>query len=92
MKFDSNKLAVRTVGYGDVFGREMAQTPLTPYINQNGKMSVSLSTDKDILPNSSGVLAYIEIEALTDGKPEISFDTGMISVMSVDGKIFTLSY
>lgn len=92
LKFDSNKVAVRTIGYGDVFGREMAQTPLTPYINQNGKMYVSLSTDKDILPNSSGVLAYVEIEALTDGKPEISFDTDMINVMSVDGKTFTLSY
>jgi len=92
LKFNPNKLAVRTVGYGDVFGREMAQTPLTPYINQNGVMSVSLSTDKDILPNSSGVLAYIEIEALADGKPEIAFDSDVIGVLSADGKIFTLSY
>lgn len=92
LKFDSNKVAIRTVGYGDVFGREMAQTPLTPYINQNGIMSVSLSTDKDILPNSSGILAYIEIEALADGKPEIAFDSDVISIMSADGKVFSLNY
>lgn len=92
LKFDANKVAVRTVGYGDVFGKEMAQTPLTPYVNQGGKMFVSLSTDKDILPNSSGVLAYIEIEALTDGKPEVAFDSDMVNIMSVDGKTFTVKY
>ena len=92
LTYDASKIAVRTVGYGDVFGREMAQTPLTPYVNQGGKTYVSLSTDKDILPNSSGILAYIEIEALTDGKPEINFDTDMLNIMSVDGKIFSLKY
>lgn len=92
LKFDANKVAVRTIGYGDVFGREMAQTPLSPYINQNGLMSVSLSTDKDILPNSSGILAYIEIEALADGKPEIAFDSDVISIMSADGKVFSVNY
>lgn len=92
LQFDPNKVAVRTIGYGDVFGREMAQTPLTPFINQGGRTYFSLSTDKDILPNSSGILAYVEIEALTDGKPEVAFDTDVMNVMAADGKIFSLNY
>lgn len=92
LQYDANKVAVRTLGYGDVFGKEVAQTPLTPFINQGGKTYFSLSTDKDILPNSSGILAYVEIEALTDGKPEIAFDTDVMNVMAADGKIFSLNY
>ncbi|MEO6588926.1 MAG: secretin N-terminal domain-containing protein, partial [Pyrinomonadaceae bacterium] len=92
LKFDSSKVAVKTVGYGDVFGRDMAQTPLTPFVNQDGKMFVSLSTDKDVAQSSSGVLAYIEIEALADGKPEISFDTDILNFLTADGRSFSVKY
>jgi hypothetical protein len=92
LKFDSSKVAVRTVGYGDVFGKELAQTPLTPFLNQDGKMFVSLSPDKDSAPNASGILAYIEIEALTDGKPEIAFDTDVLNFLTADGKSFSVKY
>ncbi|MGI9055648.1 MAG: secretin N-terminal domain-containing protein [Pyrinomonadaceae bacterium] len=92
LKFDSGKVAVRSVGYGDVFGKELANTPLTPFLNQNGKMFVSLSTDKDVAQNSSGILAYIEIEALTDGKPEIAFDADILNFLTADGKVFSVKY
>ena len=49
---------------------------------------VSLSTDKDIAQSSSGVLAYIEIEALADGKPEISFDADILNFLTADGRCF----
>lgn len=92
LKFDSSKVAVRNVGYGDVFGKDLAQTSLTPFLNQDGKMFVSLSTDKDVAQNSSGVLAYIEIEALADGKPEIAFDTDVLNFLTADGKSFSVKY
>ncbi len=92
LKFDASKVAVRSVGYGDVFGKELAQTPLTPFLNQDGKMFVSLSPDKDSAPNASGILAYIEIEALTDGKPEIAFDTDVLNFLTADGKVFSVKY
>lgn len=92
LKFDPTKVAVRTVSYGDVFGSSLAQTPVTPFINQNGKMFVKLLSSKDTAENSSGVLAYIEIEALTDGKPEITFDADMVNVMTSDGKAFALKF
>lgn len=92
MKFDAAKVAVRSVGYGDVFGAAMAQTAANPFINQNGKMYVTLASPKDIAESNSGVLAYIEIEALTDGKPEISFDADMVSMLTADGKSFALKF
>ena len=92
LKFDAGKVAVRSVSFGDVFGKEMANTAATPYINQNGSMYVSLSTAKDTAENSSGVIAYIEIEALADGKPEINFVADMMNVMTADGKNFALRF
>ncbi len=85
-------MAIRNVSFGDVFGRELAQTAVTPFLNQGGKMYVSLSTSKDISENSSGTLAYIEIEALADGKPEILFDANVMSFLTADGKNFTVKY
>ena len=92
LKFDDKKVAIRNVSFGDVFGRELAQTAVTPFLNQGGKMYVSLSTSKDISENSSGTLAYIEIEALADGKPEILFDANVMSFLTADGKNFTVKY
>lgn len=92
LKFDGKKVAVRSVSFGDVFGRELAQTPVTPFMNQNGKMFVSLFTSKDIAENSSGILAYIEIEALADGKPDIAFDADVMSFLTADGKNFTVKF
>jgi general secretion pathway protein D len=92
LKFDGKKVAVRSVSFGDVFGRELAQTPVTPFMNQNGKMFVSLFTSKDVAENSSGILAYIEIEALADGKPEIAFDADVMSFLTADGKNFSVKF
>jgi general secretion pathway protein D len=91
LKFDQNKVAVRSVSYGDVFGG-LANTTVTPFLNQNGKMFVSLSSPKDAAENSSGVLAYIEIEALADGKPDISFDSDVLNMLTADGKNFAVKF
>jgi general secretion pathway protein D len=92
LKFDAAKVAVRTVSYGDVFGAGTAQTAATPFMNQNGRMYVNLSSPKDVAENSSGILTYIEIEALADGKPEISFVADVLNMLSADGKNFTLNF
>lgn len=92
LKFDPAKTAVRTVQFGDVFGSGVAQTNVTPFLNTNGKMYVSLSSDKDMSAASSGILAYIEIEALSPGTPQIAFDTEILSVLTVNGKSFDLKY
>jgi hypothetical protein len=92
LKFDTAKVAVRTVSFGDVFGASLAQTTVTPFLNQSGKMFVSLSSPKDVAENSSGILAYIEIEALADGKPEISFDADVLNMLTADGKNFAMKF
>jgi hypothetical protein len=92
VQFDAKKMAVRSVSFGDVFGVGLAQTLATPFVNQNGKTFVSLSSPKDVAENTSGVLAYIEVEALTDGKHEISFDKDMFTLLTGDGKNFKVQF
>jgi general secretion pathway protein D len=92
LKFDAQKLAVRAVSFGDVFGGELAGKAQAPFLNQNGKMYVSLSSSKNTAENASGVLAYIEVEALADGKHEISFDSDVLNILTADGKDFVLKF
>ncbi len=89
LKFDVKKVAVRGVSYGDVFG-VIANSPVVPFLNQNGKMYVSLTARDDA--NAAGVFAYIEIEALAAGRPEIAFDRDVLNFMTVDGKSFKLKF
>lgn len=92
LRFDDKKLAVRSVSFGDVFGAGMANTPATPFLNQNGKMYVSLASVKDASEGSSGILAYIEIEALVDGVPEMIFEKDVLNFLTADGRNFTVKY
>ncbi len=92
LHFDPNKLAVRGVSFGDVFGAGVAQTKATPFVNQDGKTFVSLSSAKDIAENSSGILAYIEVEALADGKSEMTFDKEVLNLLTADGKNFKVQF
>jgi general secretion pathway protein D len=92
LKFDAQKLTVRSISFGDVFGAEMSGKAATPFLNQNGKVYVSLSSSKDSAENASGILAFIEVEALADGKQEIVFDADMMNIMTNDGKNFTVKF
>ena len=40
----------------------------------------------------SGVLAYIEVEALSDGKFDIEFDPDITAFITSDGKSFAVKY
>ena len=92
LKFNSRKLAIRDVSFGEVFGSGLAQTKTTPFLNQNGKMFVSLSASKDASEFSSGILAFIEVEALADGKHEIEFDSEAMNLLTADGRNFIVKF
>jgi len=91
VKFDSSKIAVRSVSYGEVFG-DSANKAANPFLNQNGKMYVSLAGSKNTSDNATGIMAYIEVEALADGKHEIAFDNDVLNILSNDGKAFTVKF
>jgi hypothetical protein len=63
-----------------------------PFLNQSGKMYVSLATPGDAVDNATGILAYIEIEALTDGKPVISFYKDALNLLTGKGKNFVITF
>ena len=69
-----------------VFG-SLADRAATPFVNQDGKMYVSL-TAKDDSAKTAGTLLVIEIEALASGKPAIAFDRDVLSFLTLDGKNF----
>ena len=92
LQFDDKQIAVKNVAFGDIFGADLAQTSATPFLNQGGKCFVSLSSPKDTAQNSSGILAYIEVEALTDGQHEFSFNKDVLNMLTADGRNFSLKY
>jgi general secretion pathway protein D len=92
LNYDQNKIAIRKVIYGDVFGDKLAEKEATPFLNSKGKMFVTLASDKDLAVGGSDVLAYIEIESLIDGTPEIKFDSNISNILTEDGSSFLLKY
>jgi hypothetical protein len=92
LRFDEKLLAVRGVQFGDVFGGKLANAAATPFLNQSGKMFVSLSTADNTVETTSGVIAYVEIEALADGKPQLTFDKDVLNLLTSDGKNFAVSF
>lgn len=86
LKFDSSKIIVRSVRLGDVFGSELANTEISPFLNSNGRTFFTVSPNKDSLISESGILAYLEIEALSECVPEIAFETEMMKIFTADGK------
>lgn len=92
LKFDAKKLAVRSVTLGDSYGATMANTTVTPFLNQNGKTFVSLIANDGIVSSMSGILAYVEIEALSEGVPNIAFDRDVLNFLTSDGKNFAVKF
>lgn len=92
LRLDAEKFSVKQVMYGDVFGTALARSAVPPFLNKNGRMYVSLTMPQGIADSSTGVIAYIEIEALVDGVPSLSFDNDVVNIQSADGKNFTIEF
>ena len=90
--FDPKQVAVRSLMYGDVFGGTYANTAATPIINQDGKMRVSLPMKEGAAPGTFGIIAYVEIEALADGKPVLTMDNSALSILSAEGKSIVVKF
>ncbi|NNE68238.1 MAG: hypothetical protein HKN33_16865 [Pyrinomonadaceae bacterium] len=89
--FDETAVKIKSVSFGDVFGPTLAHTEATPFFNQNGKLYVSLSSVTDVAANSSGVLGFIEIEALRDGFPQLEFDPEILNMLTATGGNFRVT-
>jgi hypothetical protein len=78
--------------FGDVFGMGTANTAATPFLNQNGKMYISLSMPDKAVSITDGVLAFVEIEALADGKPDIVLEKDVLNFIAADGRNFVVKF
>ncbi len=92
LKYDAKKIVVCSVTIGDVYGVNSANKAVAPFLNQNGKTFVSLVAADDRAGSASGVLAYVEIEALIGGVPAIEFDRDVLNFLTADGKNFVVKF
>ena len=90
LRFNDKKLAIRSVTFGEIFGTTAANTAVLPFLNQNGKMFVSLSLPEGNVAAESGVLALVEVEALVDGKVEIKLEKDVLNLLAADGRNFAV--
>jgi len=70
----------------------MANSIATPFLNQNGKMYISLTAGDKALAGTDGVLAFVEVEALADGKPEIALEKDVLNFLTADGKNIPVTF
>jgi general secretion pathway protein D len=92
LRYDSSKFAVRSVEYGDIFGGGVANTAATPFLNEKGKTNVSFSLPQGTVAAGNGILAYIEVEALSEGRPQITFDKDVMNFLTAEGRNFVVSF
>ncbi|MBX3244974.1 MAG: hypothetical protein KF685_11000 [Acidobacteria bacterium] len=92
LSFDQSRLAVRSVSHGDVFGPALTGSVASPFVNNGGRMFVSLAMLAGTADAGKGTLAIIEFEALSDGIPVIQFEKDVLNILSADGKGFSVQY
>jgi len=92
LRYDSSKFAVRSIEYGDIFGAGVANTTATPFLNEKGKTNVSFSLPEGTVAAGNGILAYVEIEALSEGRPQITFDKYVMNFLTAEGRNFAVSF
>lgn len=92
LSFDHSRLAVRSVSHGEVFGPALTGSVASPFVNNGGRMFVSLAMLGGTANAGKGTLAIIEFEALSDGVPVIQFEKDVLNVLSADGKGFSVQY
>lgn len=92
LRYNPFNLAVRSVSFGDVFSSSVRGKEAAPFINQDGKTYVALSTLKDLPESKNGILAYIEVEALADGQFMIGFDPDITAFLTSSGKSFAVKF
>lgn len=92
LRFDDKRLAVRSITLGEVFGVDASKTTVAPFINNDGKMFVSLALASGGVTAASGVLAIVEVEALADGRVELMFEKDVISFLAQDGKSVAVKF
>lgn len=90
LRFDASTVAVRRIVYGDIFGTTQEGVEATPFLNNNGRMYVSLTAPDGIVSALTGSVIFVEIEALKDGVPVINFDPDILNLLTSDGKNFSV--
>lgn len=85
IRYDPTKVAVRSISLGDAFGAK-ADSAVVPFMNADGKTYFSMIAADGLAVSQTGVIAYIDIEALADGVPQVDLDSYVLNLMTADGR------
>ncbi|MBX3283148.1 MAG: hypothetical protein KF756_11795 [Acidobacteria bacterium] len=85
IRYDPTKVAVRSISLGDAFGAK-ADSAVVPFMNADGKTYFSMIAADGLAVSQTGVIAYIDIEALADGVPQVDLDSDVLNLMTADGR------
>jgi general secretion pathway protein D len=66
LNYDAAKIKINRVVYGEVFGAELAKKDVPQFAANNGAMMANFPLKPNQFAQNTGVLAYVEIEALED--------------------------
>lgn len=84
LNFDGSKMRVKKVSYGEIFGANAAKQTVAPFVNEGGKLIVNLKPSP-VTVGTAGILAYIEVEAISDVTPAFAFDETATNLLGADG-------
>ncbi|MFL6468794.1 MAG: secretin N-terminal domain-containing protein [Pyrinomonadaceae bacterium] len=90
LKYDPLKFSVGDITLGDVFGAQSAGKTVLPFLNQNGKTYVTLAIPDGVSVTSKGIIAYLEVSALSDGPLQMEIDKDVLNFLTLDGKNFSV--
>ncbi len=91
VRYMSASVRIKSVTLGDVFGTADG-TAVNPFLDEGGRTYVTLSPQNGTAQNPSGILAWIEVEALDDGKFSLEFDSENTSLLTPAGRAFRIAF
>ncbi|MEP6923194.1 MAG: secretin N-terminal domain-containing protein [Pyrinomonadaceae bacterium] len=84
--YDPSKIKISRVMYGNVFGADLAQKDTPMFAASGGMMMVTLQAKQNNVAHGTGVLAYLEIKALSDGEANLQINNVSSSLIGINGE------
>jgi general secretion pathway protein D len=90
--YDASKIRIKRIVYGGVFGNELAGKDAPPFAAGNGRLTATFQMKENQTTQGVGVLAYLEIEAITDAESvALQINNTVSSLVGYGGETLVLN-
>ncbi|MEK6283306.1 MAG: secretin N-terminal domain-containing protein [Acidobacteriota bacterium] len=91
LRFDPKVVKVKAISGGNILADQDGKPAgVTQSIDPSGLCLISLSNANGLFSTTVGNLLFIEVEAIADGEPGITFDKGAMHLVAKDAQGITL--